>query len=266
MSYNTFNFEIMEPGLGLITLNRPDRLNAINLEMLSEFHALYESLRENDEVRVLILTGAGRGFSAGADLMDAQMLEEAGRLFADAAIFLRKVQKVYSNMILEMRRLPQPIIAAVNGVAAGGGFTMVLASDVIYATPKAKFIPSFINLGLSGGELGTSYYLPRLVGSARAAEILMTGRAVRADEAEKIGLVNKVVEEDALIDTARATAQAMLGKSLMGLRLTKETLQQNQCAPSLEAAMELENRNQAICAFTGDFQKAVEAFVTGKKE
>ena len=163
-----------------------------------------------------------------------------------------------------MRRIPQPIIAAVNGHAAGGGMCIALASDVIIAGPGATFTPSFINIGLSGGELGTSYFLPRAVGIYRAAEILFTGRTVDAAEAEKIGLISRLVDEDELMKTAMETARLMLGKSTFGLRFTKEVLYQNLDAPSLEAAIELENRNQSICCTTPDFFEAVEAFSKGK--
>ena len=143
---------------------------------------------------------------------------------------------------------------------------IALASDVILASPKATFIPSFINIGLSGGELGTSYFLPRLVGTTRAAEILLTGRAVDAAEAERIGLVCRVVEEGDLISAALDTARAMLTKSRLGLRLTKETLNQNLTAPSLEAAIELENRNQSMCCYEPEFLEAVEAFSKGREK
>lgn len=265
MDFKTLKFEESEPGIGLLTLNRPDCLNAINLNMLDEMHELYEKLCLQDDIRVIVLTGAGRGFCSGADLMDGRMIEEAPTRFKDAATFLLRVQKKYANLIIELKRLPQPIIAVVQGPAAGGGMCLALASDIIFAGPKAKFIASFINIGLSGGELGTSYFLPRMIGSTRAAEILMTGRTIEAAEAERIGLVTRVVEEDALLTTAIETARIMLDKSHMGLRQTKEVLNQNLNAPSLEAAVELENRNQSICAFTPDFQAAIDAFVFGKK-
>jgi len=264
MEFNTIKFEEPEPGVGLLTLNRPERLNALNLDMLGELHALFEQLHSLEQVRVLIITGEGRGFCSGADLRDKRLIEEAATLFSNATSHLYGIQKQYSDRILEMRRLPQPIIAAVKGPAAGGGMCMALASDVIIAGPSATFIPSFINIGLSAGELGTTYFLPRLVGTARAAEILLTGRTVDALEAEKIGLVSLLVEEESLMDAAMDTARSMLGKSTMGLRLTKETLNQNLNAPSLEAAIELENRNQSMLCFTSEFLSAVEKF--GKKK
>ena len=266
MEFSTIKFEEPEPGIGLITLNRPDRLNAINMDMLDDLHSLFYQLRTMEGVRVLIITGAGRGFCSGADLKDSRVRKEAAALFSSTALHLVAVQKKYADRILEMRRIPQPIIAAVNGHAAGGGMCIALASDVIIAGPGATFTPSFINIGLSGGELGTSYFLPRAVGIHRAAEILFTGRTVDAAEAEKIGLISRLVDEDDLMKTAMETARIMLGKSTFGLRFTKEALYQNLDAPSLEAAIELENRNQSICCTTPDFFEAVAAFSKAKKK
>jgi len=264
MEFRTIEFKEPEPGVGLITLNRPDRLNALSLDMVEELAVLFGQLRSQEGVRVLIVTGQGRGFCSGADLKDERFRQGAASLFSSAAVHLVAVQKKYSNLITEMRRLPQPIIAAVNGPAAGGGMCIALASDVVIAGPRATFIASFINVGLSGGELGSTYLLPRMVGSARAAEILFTGRTVDATEAEKIGLVSRVVEEGSLMAVALGTARIMLSKSPIGLRLTKEALNQNLTAPSLEAAIELENRNQSICCITPEFLRAVEAFSKAK--
>jgi enoyl-CoA hydratase len=262
MNYKTLRFEEPEAGIGVITLDRPDRLNAINTNMLEELYALFAELRKNDSVRVLLLEGAGKGFCSGADLKDDRLSGEEGlKLFASAAIHLDKIQKTYSGIIEVMHKQPQPIIAVVNGAAAGGGMCLALASDIIIAGPKAKFIPSFINIGLSGGELGTTYFLPRCVGRAKASEILMTGRAVAAEEADRIGLVSRLVPEDTLMETAMETARTMLAKSQLGLRLTKETLRQNENAPCLETAIELENRNQSILCCSPDFFNAVMAFL-----
>jgi enoyl-CoA hydratase len=142
---------------------------------------------------------------------------------------------------------------------------MAMASDIIIAGPKASFTLSFINIGLSGGELGTTYFLPKLVGSARAADILLTGRTVGAAEADKIGLISRLVEEDRLMEVALEIAAAMLDKTPLGLRFTKETLNQNQNAPSLENAIELENRNQSILCITPEFFNAVGKFGQRKK-
>jgi enoyl-CoA hydratase len=209
---------------------------------------------------VVLLTGQGRGFCAGADLLDIPARPEADHLWGSPDTFLTHIQKRYARGIMDLRRWPQPVVAAVNGPAAGGGMCLALASDVRHASPSATFIASFINIGLSGGELGSSYFLPRLIGASRASEILFTGRTVDAAEAERIGLVSRVVPEDELMDAALDTARVMLTKSDIGLRQTKEVIHQNLTAPSMEAAVELENRNQSVCAFAGDFKRAVEAF------
>ena len=265
MEFNTLKYENPKDGIGLITLNRPDRLNAINLDMLEELHVLFERLNTDENIRIILITGAGRGFCSGADLLDERIASEAATLFSSAAAHLVKIQRVYSRLIIEMRRLPQPIIAAVNGPAAGGGMCIALASDVIIADSNAAFTPSFINIGLSGGELGSSYFLPKLVGTARAADILLTGRTVDAVEADKIGLISRLVDEKKLMEVALEIATDMLDKTPMGLRFTKEVLNQNQNAPSLESAIELENRNQSILCITPEFFNAVEKFGKRKK-
>lgn len=259
--FNTFTFEEVEPSIGLATMNRPGQLNAINIEMLEEFDELFRILSRFDAtIKVLIITGEGRSYSSGADLNDA-IAHKDTEAFADPELFLKIVQERYANLILGMRRIPQPVISAVNGPAAGGGFSMTLASDIRFASPEACFIASFINIGLSGGELGCSYYLPRLVGLARASEILLTGRKVWAQEAEKIGLVNKVVPREQLIDEALSHARLMTAKSFGALKLTKRALDQNIDAPSLEAAVNVENRNQAIMVFSGEFFKLIQSFL-----
>jgi enoyl-CoA hydratase len=265
MNFTTITFQEPEPGIGLMTLNRPERLNALNLGMLDEFQGLFSYLREHAEIRVLIITGAGRGFCAGADLKDSRTGDRYASVVNSAAAHLIHIQKKYADRILEMRRLPQPIIAAVNGTAAGGGMCLALAADIIIAGESAAFIPSFINIGLSGGELGSSYFLPRAVGTPRASEILMTGRTVGAEEAERIGLVSRKVAGEELMAVAMETARRMIAKSTMGLRLTKEAMNFNIDAPTLESAIEMENKNQSICIFTPDFLEAIAAFQQRKK-
>ncbi len=266
MKFDTIKFMEPETGIGIITLNRPDRLNALSLDMVEELHELFQAVTERKDVRVLILTGEGRGFCSGADLKDARLRQEFPTSYPDPTVHLIAIQKKYADLVLKMRHLPQPIIAAVNGPAAGGGMCLALASDVVIASPKAAFTPSFINIGLSGGEMGTTFFLPQKVGSGRAAEILLTGRTVDSWEAEKIGLVIKVVEENRLLEAAMEIARIMLTKSPMGLRFTKEALDLNLTAPSLEAAIEFENRNQSMCCSTPDFFKAVEAFIKRKRD
>lgn len=262
--YKTLSFEMPEPGIGLITLNRPDKLNAMNIDLIDDFDEIYLKLMGDESVRVLIITGKGRGFSSGADLSEAGS-EKSAESFSDPYIYMKTVQERYGNLISGLRNIPQPVIAAVNGVAAGGGFALALAADIRVGTPEASFIASFINIGLTGGELGTSYFLPRVVGLPRAADILMTGRKVLAEEAEKIGLLNKLVAtREEMMEAALSYARMMVGKTIGGLRYTKVALDRNICAPSLEAAMDLENRNQAIMIFTKDFMARVQAFIMGK--
>ena len=259
----TFTVDEIEPRIGLVTLNRPDRLNAINVEMLDEFNALFADLAKDDAFRVLILTGAGRGFCAGADLEDAVSHRDSAA-FSDPESFLRLVQERYAALVLGLRRIPQPLIAAINGPAAGGGFSMALACDIRVAVPEAYFVASFANIGLSGGELGTSYLLPRLIGLARAADVLYTGRKMGADEAERVGLVNRVVPRESLIDMALSYARPMIAKGVGSLKLTKRVLDQNIDAPSLEAAINLENRNQTMMVFSGELFKLIRPFSKGE--
>lgn len=255
----TLLYEEIEPQIGQVTLNRPDRLNAINDRMLDDFSELLGVLDREDAVRVLVITGAGRGFCAGADLK-----EVAGRTqteaFADPESFLRLVQEKYSGLILKLRSIRQPVIAAVNGAAAGGGMAIALAADIRVCSPEAYFVASFINIGLSGGEMGSSYLLPRMVGISRAADILLTGRKVFGEEAERIGLVSRLAPAAMLPETALTYARMMTAKTVGGLKLTKRALEQNQTASSLEAAVNLENRNQSLMVFSGEFRRLVGAF------
>jgi len=264
-SFNTLKFEEVEAAIGLITMNRPETLNAIDMEMLDELEELFKILKDDASIRVILITGEGRGFSAGADIRDAVTYRESNA-FSDPATFLITVQERYASLILGLRKIPQPVIAAVNGPAAGGGFSMVLASDIRIACPEAYFVASFINIGLSGGELGTSYLLPRLIGLSRASDILLTGRKLWAKEAHAIGLVNRVIPKEKLIDEALSYARMMIQKSVGGLKLTKTVLDQNINAPSLEAAINLENRNQAIMVFSSEFFKLVESVMKEGKE
>ena len=259
-SYETLTFRELEPQIGLVTLNRPDRLNAINERMLDDFDELLRNLDRDDTVRVLLITGEGRGFCAGADLKEVAFRAQT-EAFADPEAFLGLVQEKYSGLISKLRGLRQPIVAAVNGAAAGGGMALALAADIRLCTPDAYFVASFINIGLSGGEMGSSFLLPRMIGISRASDILLTGRKVPSDEAERIGLVSQVAPPEKLLETALSYARMMTAKTTGGLKFTKRALEQNLTSSSLEAAMNLENRNQAIMIFSGEFRKMIGAFV-----
>jgi enoyl-CoA hydratase len=243
-----------EPGIMVATLDRPARRNALTFAMFGELRRLCDAVAADDSVRVLILTGAGAGFCAGLDLDDAATLPEMS-----AGEFLRG-QEGWADAIAAFRRLPKPVIAAVNGPAAGAGFSLALAADIRLAAPGARFNAAFVRIGLTGGDCGTSWMLPRIVGLGLAGEILLTGRFVDAEEAARIGLVNRVVPADRLLADALALGADITGNSPLGVRLTKQVLQVNVDAPSLEAALELENRNQALAGRTEDMAEALTAF------
>lgn len=242
------------PGVVVSTLNRPERLNAITPAMFDAMRELREEVERNPDDRVLILTGTGRGFCAGFDLDEAAGL-------ADTAVGDMLVRQAeWAHSITAFRGLSKPVIAAVNGAAAGAGFSLALVADVRVASTTARFSAAFVRLGLSGGDAGTSWLLPRLVGLGHAAEIMLTGRLVDADSAYRMGLVNRVVEPEGLLDECLSLADEMVANSPIGIRLTKQALQTNVDAPSLEAAVAVENRDQVLASRTHDHREALAAF------
>lgn len=276
--WNTLRLESPEPGIALLTLNRPEALNAITHEMIEEFHAALSHLEEDRATRVVILTGAGRGFCAGTDLKagaesggasggDSPKRTDSGPASSskghDVSGIYRR-QRRLADLVLHMRKIPQPIVAAVNGPAAGGGFSFSMAADIRVASETAKFIVSFINVGLSAGDVGSSYFLPRLIGLSRASELMLTGRAMDAAEAERCGYVSKVVRDGEVVAAALEIARVLLGKGPFGLRMTKEILNHTLEASSLEAQLYMENRTQSLAVTGGDFQVAIDAFREGK--
>jgi enoyl-CoA hydratase/carnithine racemase len=250
----TIEVERPEREIALVRLARPDRLNALTFAMFGEIAAICAELEADEEVRAVVFTGAGRAFCAGLDLDDAAKLEgmSAQRMLAE--------QEGWAGGITALRRLHKPVIAAVNGAAAGAGMGLALAADIRIGSPAATFHPAFVRIGLTGGDVGVSWMLPRLVGMARASEILLTGRPVEAPRALEIGLLGQVVEPDELLDAALATAREIAAFSPFGVRLTKQVLQTNVDTPSLEAALELENRNQVLSTRTEDMPEALAAF------
>src|SRR6478736_4610651 len=209
-----------EPGIAQLTLNRPEKLNALTTEMVQSLHAHLDAIAADSSCRVVILTGAGRGFCAGLDLGgfgDAPNTEGFGRTQAGFA-----VQRHIARLIPHLRSLPQPVIAAVNGAAAGGGFALVLGSDIRIAASTARFNAAFIRIGLSACDIGTSWLLPRLVGASRAQELMLTGRIFDAEEAYRIGLVTDVYPNEGLLDAAFAKADEIMRNTPFGVALTKE--------------------------------------------
>jgi enoyl-CoA hydratase/carnithine racemase len=254
LDLHTMTLERPEPGIAVLTLNRPDRLNAMTMPMFEELMAVPLALKSDLDLRALILTGAGRGFCAGYDLDQVHEITELG-----IREFLR-FQELATGGLAALRALPFPVIAAVNGAAAGGGLALALSADIRLASPKARFNAAFVKIGLSCGELGSSWTLTRLVGPGRAAEIAYTGRFVEAEEAERIGLVNQVVPADGLMDEALAMARQIAANSPGGVQLSKRALQANLEIGSYAAALELENRGQALLTRGEDMPEALAAF------
>jgi enoyl-CoA hydratase len=246
-------------GVVTLTLNRPESLNAFSFGMYEELIGILEGLRHDASARVVILTGAGRAFCAGHDLKSggpAPWVDPAlGKPYAAKHSITRIAQ-----IPLLMRAIPQPVIAAVNGAAAGIGFAFALAADLCLVARSAKFVNAIHNAG-TGHELGMSWLLPRAVGAQRAAEILYTSRAVPADEAERIGLALRAVEDEKLMDEARALAASICANVPLGIWLTKQSLWLNQGVASLEAACEIEARAVFMAQASEDAAEKRQSFM-----
>lgn len=252
-AYETFRLDQPSPGVVLLTLDRPTRYNAMTMPMFREIERVTLDLAQEDDLRVLVVTGAGAAFCAGFDLADADNLADLG------AIGMLDQQEVACRALLALRTIRVPVIAAINGSAAGGGLALALQADIRLASPEAKFNAAFVRIGLSAGDLGTSWLLTRLVGPAVASDICFTGRQVYAEEAARIGLVNKVAAGD-LLDCALDLARQIVSNSPAGVQLSKRALQANMEIGSYAAAIELENRGQALLTRTGDMPEALAAF------
>lgn len=244
-----------QEGVTLLRLNRPERLNAITQELMTEMLRQLDDIRTDHACRAVILTGAGRGFCAGADLKGDDPERPQG------PVEIWDSQKLFSEVILRMRSLPQPIITAVNGAAVGGGLAMVLGSDIRYAAASARFSAAFVRIGLSGCDMGTSWNLARLVGTGRAHEMLLTGRIIDAQEALRIGLVLDVVPDDQVVARALESAELIIQNTPLGVSMTKEVMWSTTEIPSLRAAVDLENRTQVLMTQTSDNKEAVAAFL-----
>lgn len=252
MAYDTI--EITKEGaIDWLCLNRPERLNTINPQMCDELQDYFGRLQFDHSVRVVILRGAGRAFCAGYDL------KEADGVVAGPVTGLR-FQRQVSEVYMRMHRAPQPIICLAHGAATGGGLAFVLASDVRIVAGDVKMNVAMVKVGLTGCDVGISYFLPRAVGQSIAAELMMTGRFIDAARAQRLGLVSAVVDAAELEASGRAMANEMLNTSPMGLRLTKEGLRLAADAGSLEAAVALEDRGQILCASAGFFEEGIAAF------
>jgi enoyl-CoA hydratase/carnithine racemase len=249
-------------GVTMITLDRPERLNTLTVELVADLSAALTEIATDDACRVVVLTGAGRAFSAGLDLAGYGDDERASAQGMARGTLTR--QREIAHLAEQLHRLPQPVIAAVNGPAAGGGLAFVCASDIRIAAEEAIFAVSFIRAGFSACDIGTSWLLPRIVGAGRAHELMLTGRRFGAAEAREIGLVTDVVAQADLIDTAMAKAAEIMLNAPFAVELTKQGMWIALETPAFLAAVEFENRQQILTAMTEDSTEASAAFM-GKR-
>jgi enoyl-CoA hydratase len=246
------------PDIAVVTLNRPEKLNALSRELVETLHATIDDIAANDECRVVVLTGAGRGFCSGLDLTDPDSASAGGGLeFPRSGM---RWQERIANLTAKVHRLRQPVISAVNGPAYGGGLGIALACDIRIASESARFCTQFIKLGLGGCDIGVSYTLPRIVGAGPAFDMILTARVVEAEEALRIGLVTRLSDGASLVDDALAVAETLCGYGEFGLESTKQVLWANLDASSLEAALHVENRSQILASTGGAVARFSEEF------
>jgi enoyl-CoA hydratase len=258
----------VEPGIIVLTLDRPERRNALSPALLDELHRAFDGIAGDPGARVVIVTGAGDAFCSGADMKGGvdigdQPSTATGALLdrvQGAVARTLAAQELMASLFERVHWLRQPVIAAVNGAAVGGGFAFALACDIRFASPGARFGAVFITRGVSACDMGTSYFLPRLVGASRAAELMLTGRVFGAGEAREMGLVLELVPEGSVVDRALETARLIAANPPLAVWMTKETMWQTIDAPSLRHALDMENRTQVMCTATGELSEAFAAF------
>lgn len=250
----SFLYEVRD-AVGWITLNRPERLNALTFEVYRELTDTFAALRDEREVRAVVIKGAGRAFCSGGDVHDI-----IGELFQRDMQGLLEFTRMTCELIRNIRALPKPVIASLNGTTAGAGACIALASDIRIAAPSAKIAFLFVRVGLSGADMGAAYLLPRVVGLAKATEMLYTGDFVSAEEAHRIGLYNRVVAAEELEEATHEMATRLARGPAFSLAMTKEMLNR-ELDVSLETALEWEAQAQALCMQHPDYREAYEAFV-----
>jgi enoyl-CoA hydratase/carnithine racemase len=262
-----------EDDIAVVTINRPDRRNALSANTLGALHRILDAIASQPQVRAVVVTGAGSAFCSGADMratpddMNNTSGTPTGELAQSVQGTITRnfvMQEYMAGLFEKVHRLRQPVIAAVNGAAHGGGFALALACDIRFAARSASFGAVFIKRGVSACDMGTSYHLPRLVGASRSAELLLTGRVFDAGEAERIGLVLDVVDDGSVIDRALVTAREIASNSPLAVWMTKETMWQTVDSPSLRHALDLENRTQIMCTATGELTEAFTSFREGR--
>ena len=251
------------PEIAVVTLNRPSRLNALTSEMLARLFEVFEGLGRDSTCRVIIVTGAGRGFCSGDDLRDYHPPSWVSPALGPLQSHMYQ-QKYVAGLVPRLRALPQPVIAAVNGPAAGAGYAIALGADLRIASESAVFVDAFVKIGASGAEMGLSWLLQRIVGATRAAELVLTGRRLDAREAARIGLVLETVPDGKVVDAAVALAEQILANTPMGTWMGKATLWSNLEIPSLEAAIDLEARTQILTLATEDADEQRQAMREGR--
>jgi len=242
----------------LIQLNKPDRLNAISFDLVADLHDALDRVAADDDCKVAILAGAGRGFCAGLDLKDWGATPSPGghpHYPAGAS-----GQSFLSNLTQHIRATPQIVLAAVHGPAYGGGLSLCLACDLRIAATSARFCSAFIKTGLTGTDAGVTYLLPRLIGASRAFDMIVTGRTVDAEEAERMGIVSRLVPDEDLLDEAVGMATAIAGYTTYGLRNTKEVMWHNLDTNNMAACIALENRNQMLGGHTREVTDHMAAY------
>jgi enoyl-CoA hydratase/carnithine racemase len=256
-------FETVEPGVARVTLNRPERLNAIDGELLDGMDSALDRLSDPSAYRVAILAGAGRGFCAGADLSGTGQpwTPRSGTVVKT----LYDGQVRLADQLTRLYELPIPVVAAVNGAAVGGGLAFALHCDIRIASREARFGSAFIKAGLSSLDMGTSYLLPRIVGAGAARELMLTGRIIDADEAFRIGLVHEVTPPGELMQATLRMCQLVAENNAFGVWQTKTGLNAALDAPSLRHAKELENRTQILASYTNDHTEAAAALREKRK-
>jgi enoyl-CoA hydratase/carnithine racemase len=240
-----------------VTMNRPDQLNALNRKMVAELYDYFTQLADRPDRRIVVLKGAGRGFCAGLDLKTNTPGQNEKTTVANGLKGQRDISRIY----IAMRRCPQPIISLIKGPACGGGFSLAMASDIRIAGETARMNCAYIRIGFGGCDMGSSYFLPRLVGASLASELILTGKFISAERALQLGLVAQVVPDETLDAAAEEDIGYMLKTSPLALRLTKEALNMNIDAGGLEAAIALEDRNQILTAQTSDMKEGLSAFL-----
>jgi len=246
------------PHVTQLTLNRPERLNAMSIDLVIELHEALEATAADNDCFVVVLTGAGRAFCSGLDLKDYGIIPNIDGL--SVGRIAQRSMRYYSRLIPTMRAMPQPVIVAVNGPSYGGGMCLTLGAELRFAGQSATFNSTGIVNGLTSTELGASWLLPRLIGAAHANDILLTGRTIDAPEALRMGLVSRVVPDQELVDVALDTAETMTRYSPYGLAMTKDIIWVNLENPSLISAIEIEDRNQLMLGFTENLPEAIRAF------